>query len=99
MVAKEIMEIIKATAEETLKQSSVDKKDENVKNCFKNTEKLLYNFNTLKDHGKDTSFSPEDYYILGKEETEKYRPKNPTFYECKVNKSAMIEYLKELQKK
>ena len=50
-------------------------------------------------YGKDTSFSPEDYYILGKEETEKYRPKNPTFYECKVNKSAMIEYLKELQKK
>ena len=53
MVAKEIMEIIKATAEETLKQSSVDKKDENVKNCFKNTEKLLYNFNTLKDHVAD----------------------------------------------
>ncbi len=52
-----------------------------------------------KGYRNEVEYGKEVYYILGHECKEAYRPKNPTFSESESNKSAMVEYLKEYQKK
>ena len=49
-------------------------------------------------YNKDTEYAREKYFIIGKVNDNSYQPKNPTFCESEVNKSAMIDYLKEFQK-
>lgn len=47
----------------------------------------------------DVSYGREKYYLIGIENEEKYKPKISTFAESETNKSALIDYLKEYQKK
>lgn len=52
------------------------------------------------DHGKystEITYGCEEYFMIGV--SDKYKPNNKTFHECSTNKSAMIDYLKEIQKK
>lgn len=49
-------------------------------------------------YNQEVEYGREKYYIIGRECTENYRPKHPTFSESEENKSAMIEYLKGYQK-
>lgn len=58
-----------------------------------------HKWNGTGGYEKEIIYGHEKYYIVGVENKEKYKPKNPTFSESETNKSAMIDYLKEIQKK
>jgi len=54
------------------------------------------------EHGKYTntiSYGKEEYYILTDTKKYDHEPDNKTFCECSTNMSALIDYLKDIQKK
>lgn len=46
---------------------------------------------------EEAEYGREEYYLI-RTDVDGYGPKNPTFMECRTNMSALVDYLKELQK-
>ena len=49
-------------------------------------------------YSKDAVYSEPVFYLLGNTKKNDYTPRNPTFHECRLNKTGVIEFLKEYQK-
>lgn len=58
-----------------------------------------HKWNGSGGYEEETTYGHEKYYIIGAENREKYKPKNYTFCESETNKTVLIDYLKEIQKK